>query len=478
MKISKRFWSLFLVIVIFSPIHLVKAKAADALIISIGKDAKVFHYYEDTYLNGPPLNLLPGDTLKVDFNKAFSTPVMVYTPEGFKHPGTGFLIMPGDTVLLDYDAIQESIQFKGKHQAELNFAKQLGHLPYSLKGPYDQIGYGSKMPFEEYLAEWNKIYSDSEKLIETLKSFPTIRPEIATYFEKAIRLRVFQILLIPVITQASDKPLRTLDKVYKDAVTSQAKKVEVFANSPDPISIDEFYTLRGYTMYLARINGKYGKFREQYDIIRNDYQGKLKELALYSIIKNSDAANEDITPLLKDYEELYGKENKYALKLAEPGKLNNVNLLADFKLNDTLYTSNNQEISFFDILKKNKGKIIYLDFWASWCKPCLEEMPASLELADEYKNKGVVVLYLSIDEDHEKWENSLINFLVYAPETYRFKNVEKAGLKEKFKIGAIPRFLIIDKEGVVRYAYAPSPHEPKLKPMLESLMANYTPKKH
>ncbi|PIQ21726.1 MAG: hypothetical protein COW65_07300 [Cytophagales bacterium CG18_big_fil_WC_8_21_14_2_50_42_9] len=472
MKVSKRLCLLFLVITVnFSPLHLVKAKSGEAVIINIGKDAKVFLYYEDTYLDGPPLNLLSGDTLKVDFNKAFSSPVMVYTPEGFKHLGMGFLIMPGDTVKLDYDAIQESILFKGKHQAELYFAKQLGHLPYSLKGPFDQISYGSKTPFEEFLAEWHKISLDSEKLIKTLKFSPAIRPEIASYFEKAIRLRVFQILLIPVITQDADKPLRPLDKVYKDAVTSQAKKLKIFGNFADPISIDAIYTLRAYAMFLARINGKYGEFGEQYEIIRNDYQGKLKELALYSIIKNLDAANEDITPLLKDYKELYGKENKYALKLVERGKLNNVNLLADFKLNDTLYASNNQEITFFDILKKNKGKVIYLDLWASWCKPCLEEMPASLKLADEYRNKEVVVLYLSIDEDHEKWENSLIDLLIDAPETYRFKNVEKAGLKEKFKIGAIPRFLIINKEGVVRYAYAPRPHEPKLEEMLDNLLA-------
>jgi thiol-disulfide isomerase/thioredoxin len=470
MKITKSLWFLFLVIVSFSPIHLVKAKATDAVIINIGKDKKVFLYYESTYLDDPSLNLLPGDTLKVDFNKAFSNPVMVYVPEGFKYPGMSFLIMPGDTVKLDYDAIKESILFKGKHQEELNFGKQLGQKIYSLKGPYNQIAYGFKMPFEEYLTEWDKIYLDSEQLIKTLKSFPSIRPEVVSYYEKAIRLRVFQILLIPVITQESNKPLRPLDKVYKDAVTSQAKKLKVFENSSEPISREPIYALRSYAMYLARNNGKHGEFMVQYDIIRNDYQGKLKEFALYSILQNLDAAKEDITPLLKDFEELYGKENKYALKLAEPGKLNNVNLLADVKLNDTLYTANNQAITFFDILKKNKGKVIYLDLWASWCKPCLEEMPASLDLADEYKNKDVVVLYLSIDEDHEKWQDSRTKFLADAPETYRFKNVEKAGLKEKFKIGAIPRFLIIDKEGVVRYAYAPNPHDSKLKPMLNTLL--------
>jgi len=92
-----------------------------------------------------------------------------------------------------------------------------------------------------------------------------------------------------------------------------------------------------------------------------------------------------------------------------------------------------------------KGKVVLIDFWATWCVPCVQEMPSLKKLQEKYKEKGLEILAVSIDEDSRKVspfvaENAL-NFLVaHSPE-----------LGKQFKATSIPLSLFIDKHGNIRY---------------------------
>src|SRR5690606_10966006 len=63
--------------------------------------------------------------------------------------------------------------------------------------------------------------------------------------------------------------------------------------------------------------------------------------------------------------------------------------------------------SLADIVKSHKGKIIHIDFWASWCGPFKREMPASIKLHDAFKDEEIVFLYLSIDDNEQAWLNAM-----------------------------------------------------------------------
>ncbi|RYE18385.1 MAG: TlpA family protein disulfide reductase, partial [Sphingobacteriaceae bacterium] len=72
-------------------------------------------------------------------------------------------------------------------------------------------------------------------------------------------------------------------------------------------------------------------------------------------------------------------------------------------------TIKGEKVTLKDILSKNKGKVLYIDFWASWCVPCIGEMPASEKLRQQFSGKDVVFIYISIDKDKDKWLKSAQN---------------------------------------------------------------------
>ena len=98
-----------------------------------------------------------------------------------------------------------------------------------------------------------------------------------------------------------------------------------------------------------------------------------------------------------------------------------------------------------------KGKIVLLDFWATWCLPCRKSLPELAELEKKYRDKGVVFLGLSID-DPDSYDNQ------YVAEFKDKYKVEYEILRAHSKVVAdylgtedvrIPAFLILDKEGIV-----------------------------
>jgi cytochrome c biogenesis protein CcmG/thiol:disulfide interchange protein DsbE len=93
-----------------------------------------------------------------------------------------------------------------------------------------------------------------------------------------------------------------------------------------------------------------------------------------------------------------------------------------------------------------RGQIVVLNFWATWCPPCVEEMPSLEQLQQRYKSKGVVVLGVSIDDDDAAYRQFLtdhkVDFL-----TVRDDSKHSSILYGTFKY---PETYIIDRNGVVR----------------------------
>jgi thiol-disulfide isomerase/thioredoxin len=101
-----------------------------------------------------------------------------------------------------------------------------------------------------------------------------------------------------------------------------------------------------------------------------------------------------------------------------------------------------------DIFKKYKGKVIYVDFWASWCVPCRAEMPNAANLKEKLKGKKIVFLYFGYNDKEKAWLKAR-NQLSIEGEHYLLNEKLIKEADELFGINGIPHYAIIDKDGKV-----------------------------
>ena len=98
---------------------------------------------------------------------------------------------------------------------------------------------------------------------------------------------------------------------------------------------------------------------------------------------------------------------------------------------------------------KPTGKVQLIDFWATWCGPCVQELPIIIELMDKYADRDVQLLAVNVNEDSEtirKFQDE--KDLVFTT----VRDVEEEGTKAYFA-GGIPQLVIIDQKGIVRHVH-------------------------
>ena len=145
------------------------------------------------------------------------------------------------------------------------------------------------------------------------------------------------------------------------------------------------------------------------------------------------------------------------------------NPFPDKVLNAKLLTESGDTVKFKKVLKKLKGNVVYLDFWASWCGPCIREMPKSKEVQKYFLGKKVTFLYLSTDTDQEKWKRGMSRINI-AGHHYRINPDDKALFKNLFKIRGIPYYVIIDKKGNIAEPRAEWPREERVLKQIENVL--------
>ncbi len=117
-------------------------------------------------------------------------------------------------------------------------------------------------------------------------------------------------------------------------------------------------------------------------------------------------------------------------------------------LNDILLTEKNKEVSFISILDENKGRTIFLDIWASWCKDCVVGMPKVKKLKKEYPEVSFV--YISLDKNETNWKKGIRRFGIEDGAHYWATNGWKSDLFNDLDLDWIPRYMILDGSGNIK----------------------------
>jgi len=130
-----------------------------------------------------------------------------------------------------------------------------------------------------------------------------------------------------------------------------------------------------------------------------------------------------------------------------------------------MQTVDGKTVRFREVI--GKGKVVYIDFWASWCGPCCAEIPYVEKLAEKYKgNPDIEFISISLDKDLKKWHKKLDNDKPSWAQFVIPDNFNSTFAKE-YNITAIPRFMMFDKEGKIIDINAPRPSDEKIDTYLQ-----------
>lgn len=158
-------------------------------------------------------------------------------------------------------------------------------------------------------------------------------------------------------------------------------------------------------------------------------------LALLRLNREADGLAE-----IRAYLDLPGKKDQelFAKKLLAKPLLASETIAPEFKIQ----TVDGRDISLAD----NEGKIVVIDFWATWCPPCRESVPEIKELVAKYPPDKLLVISASADEDEKAWRE----FIAKKQMTWPQYHDKDGTLSQMFQVHAFPTYVVIDRDGFIR----------------------------
>lgn len=207
-----------------------------------------------------------------------------------------------------------------------------------------------------------------------------------------------------------------------------------------------FETFRDYTTTLVAIKFDETKMKTTLDNVlkKMNPEGQAYRFALGAIVQTLKSKNHPAyIGYGKQYLEKYGNENKpYMAELK-----NNIDNAKNFMVGGIApdFEQNTPEGKPMK-LSSLRGKIVLVDFWASWCGPCRRENPHVVKLYNKYKSKGFEVLGVSLDRTKDKWEKAIAKDKLTWSHVSDLKGWKNQVAKQ-YSVTSVPHTILLDQEG-------------------------------
>lgn len=337
--------------------------------------------------------------------------------------------------------------------------------------------------FEEelFLIKKNKL-----KWLEKAKQENPFVNYIATLIKKEINYAYYASLLGYAANECVLKNA-AVSKSLPSAFNDEIKQIELNA--------DEMLYATWYKKFLLNYIAYYGsealgfknannftnQVREEFKLVETSLKGNSKQYVLAKLILNScDKIDADLSKnMINKLKEIDkdGKVIKYVqqqctaaiTKISNEKKTEKASNEVSTKY-PILLNQDGKEVR----LEQFKGKVVYIDFWASWCGPCRQQFPFSKKLHESLSKKQlekIVFLYISIDDNEENWKKAIDQNQLQG-----IQGISKGGWSSEvckfFNISSIPRYMILDKTGNIVEENAKRPADETLRDDLLKLMAD------
>lgn len=406
------------------------------------------------------------DTLTICFTGHFKELGLNYGDYEFNY----YTLIQGDTITISMDSLSYPI-LNSKHHPEYN---RIYNMNYELRRGKTHAGLEAKTCLGSdwiRIAEnidiirannWTSLIMDycpldslqsmfdsyKESYIDTINSFKEqrlISNEIYSRYQYLLKLKDYE----------SRRMLNKDTTFYRQMESEISDK---YIRYPSYREFLDYY-LWFFNQHIPTIRKSQGgskDWRQTFDELSiKPFQQKSKQVILEHCIKeiSKNFSAQDVNSYLGKYIHitqdtlLFNRiRNQYNLT-ADTGQL----LLKDI---------HGKPANLNLLLEKNRGKVIYVDFWASWCVPCREEMFPSSKLRELYKGKDIVFVYLALNDQENNWEKAVEQEgLSEVPNNFFITNSKNSKMLEKLMLESIPRYIIFDKQGNLVEMNAPRPSD-------------------
>ena len=382
---------------------------------------------------------------------------------------TSVYVQPGEKIYLNKDEKNHLVfSIKGDVQRtnELNFFNNLINRYKSLYNYLPTLSYHKEVAsIDIFNVKLSEISNNKENRIKFLDSFPNLSDNFRDIAKDEILSSALSDTILLIWSNRYILQKENLYNKYLYEKLNSIKNTGYLHNSIYLFSCQQLINLSTTKFLNYELRDSLDVVK-RYKFIQENLNRTLKEYlisnTIYTALTKSIPISEDFyskfistcqdknfTTLLKS--KLYDKK-----LMSLPSNTESILLSIDGK----------KTLDFQNLLNYHKGKYIYIDFWASWCAPCRTEMPFSNSLRNVLKDKQIIFLYISTDDNVSSWKIASEEENIDRLNSFLLLNSFNAPLISKYKIQTIPRYIIFDTEGRLLNSDAPRPSDPKLLQLL------------
>ncbi len=351
---------------------------------------------------------------------------------------------PGDLLQVKFSGTQflTSLQFAGKGSAHNNYLKEQ-NLKFN-KIDKEARKKGESLKEKDYLAYIDKTHLEKSQFLKQSRYAAQFSNEFKIYAEADIEywsayLKFNYIWEYP-LANNMDAPMKMSDEYYSFLNTLPASVDGALPNSNYVYFLDQFFEHQSENPDNEGLNSD--KLIDKYLVGEPNAYFKAKKFAIACKRGKASKEGKNIAAFIESNPyEIY---NDVLRLVYNEAKGLQIGLDAP---NFTLTDINGNELALSDL----KGKVVYLDFWATWCSPCLQQMKNSKIWKSDFEGKDVVFVYVSLDKNIAAWEKYVKNNDVKGIHLSAGGDVYKSQIAKLYKVKKLPSYFLIDKQGKIAY---------------------------